>query len=174
MHSTNSTHFNVCQSSVKKCFFFLPYLSLPCYTKLLCMLLHLCLECLNGIPHNVKQCDNCALLWIQNKMQICIYCTFIYLWCWESASSMYCVCMQVLGLFMCYMLVHWCVFVYMCVCLCPSEYNGPWRQASVHQHAAGISALPKYRWTTGAWQQAPPFSHRTGWVYVWLCVHVYV
>lgn len=63
-----------------------------------------------------------------------------------------------------------CVCVCVCVCLCPSESNGPWRQASVHQQTAGISALPEYRWTTGAWQQAPPYGHRTRWVYVWLCV----
>ena len=55
-----------------------------------------------------------------------------------------------------FMFVHQCVFVYMCVRLCPSESNGPRRQASVHQQTAGISALPEYRWTTGAWQRAPP------------------
>lgn len=83
----------------------------------------------------------------------------------------YCVlCVNASTLFVCSMLVYRCVFVYMCVCLCPSESNGPWRQASVHQQTAGISALPEYRWTTGAWQRAPPRGHRIGWVYVRLCV----
>lgn len=74
---------------------------------------------------------------------------------------------RVLVVFMCFIGV---MCVYVCVCLCPIESNGPWRQASVHQQTAGISALPEYRWTTGAWQQAPPCSLRTRWVYGWLCV----
>lgn len=83
-----------------------------------------------------------------------------------------CVCMsyvifEVCDRFACRLL---CICVCECVCVClgPGECNGPWRQASIHQRAAGISALPEYRWTTGAGRRAPPSSHRAG--YVCVCV----
>lgn len=62
------------------------------------------------------------------------------------------------------------VFVNVCVCLRPRERNGPWRQASIHQRAAGISAPPEYRWPSGAGRRAPPSSHRPG--EVWVCVRI--